>query len=399
MALYGWRGSVFRHVQQRAPFLQLFTQEPLLIQATNSLGRFSSSSTSTYPVSPSPSAFSDVLSACTETADSGLPCPISAKRDTSNGRLESKDCSSTMLETLSQVCWGLTGKCVTNLGRFPQSGSFQCAVDSEEAFSRRFYTTASFDPASQRARQHSAATTSSRDAADSVSRAEAELAASAPSKTKSDGTIGIRWYKHVGVEQIGDSSFHVTLDGKRLPSPARRPLVLPTKELALAIAAEWEWQDQKSIRPFTMPLMKLASTATDLVPLQRNAIVENLMKYFRTSDAVCVREPRWSQLQKKQGEIWDPLLDWMEQELGVRPVTSGSIFGAEQPPEIVRPVQVGMFDTGQHVLVEQSTRVCRAEGRLRHVFRFSASLFSWYIGLGITTRFQHSRGGGTDWGP
>ncbi|GAQ85652.1 F1-ATP synthase assembly protein [Klebsormidium nitens] len=231
--------------------------------------------------------------------------------------------------TFSQLYWGLTGR----------TGSFRCTAYSDEGFLTRGYATTSFNPASQRAWQHSAAATSSPDQSDSALRREAELAASAPSKTKSDGTIGIRWYKHVGVEETEDSTFHVTLDGKRLPSPARRPLVLPTKELALAIAAEWEWQDKKSIRPFTMPLMKLASTATDLVPLQRNAIVDNLMKYFRTSDAVCVRDPGEGRLKRKQAEIWDPLLDWMQQELGVRPVTSGSIFGAEQPPEVVRTVQ------------------------------------------------------------
>ena len=38
------------------------------------------------------------------------------------------------------------------------------------------------------------------------------------------------------------NGFEVTLDGKPLKSPARKDFVLPTKSLALAIAAEWEWQ-------------------------------------------------------------------------------------------------------------------------------------------------------------
>jgi len=63
-----------------------------------------------------------------------------------------------------------------------------------------------------------------------------------------------RFYRAVGVQE-GAGGFHVTLDGRLLKSPARAPLLLPSRALALAVAAEWEWQDAKSIRPYTMPLM------------------------------------------------------------------------------------------------------------------------------------------------
>ena len=55
-------------------------------------------------------------------------------------------------------------------------------------------------------------------------------------------------------------------------SPARRPLLLPTRALALGIAAEWEWQEARAIRPFTMPLMRLASIATDEIPPTRHQV-------------------------------------------------------------------------------------------------------------------------------
>jgi hypothetical protein len=32
------------------------------------------------------------------------------------------------------------------------------------------------------------------------------------------------------------------LDGRKLQTPARHALVLPTRALALAVAAEWQWQ-------------------------------------------------------------------------------------------------------------------------------------------------------------
>ncbi len=49
--------------------------------------------------------------------------------------------------------------------------------------------------------------------------------------------------------------FHVRLDGRVLRTPARGALLLPSLPLALAVAAEWEWQDARTLRPFTMPIM------------------------------------------------------------------------------------------------------------------------------------------------
>jgi len=49
------------------------------------------------------------------------------------------------------------------------------------------------------------------------------------------------------------------------------------------------------IRPFTMPLMRLACTALERVPLTRNKIIENLMKKFN-QDLVFCRAPEDNEL-------------------------------------------------------------------------------------------------------
>ncbi len=59
--------------------------------------------------------------------------------------------------------------------------------------------------------------------------------------------------------------YGIALDGRMVKTPARKVLVAPTRALATAIAAEWEFQDAKLVRPFTMPLMALTSTAIDMV--------------------------------------------------------------------------------------------------------------------------------------
>ncbi len=64
--------------------------------------------------------------------------------------------------------------------------------------------------------------------------------------------------------------------------------------LSLSVLRAWMvpglccWQDSSGIRPFTMPLMKLAATSIDQMPSDRDRVVESLLKYFHT-DSLCLR--------------------------------------------------------------------------------------------------------------
>eukprot|EP00967_Tisochrysis_lutea_P072579 scaffold96824_cov22-Tisochrysis_lutea.AAC.1 len=51
-----------------------------------------------------------------------------------------------------------------------------------------------------------------------------------------------RFYKTVTVLNAGEAGYQVALDSRPVKTPGRHPLILPTHPLALAIAAEWEWQ-------------------------------------------------------------------------------------------------------------------------------------------------------------
>jgi ATP synthase F1 complex assembly factor 2 len=56
-----------------------------------------------------------------------------------------------------------------------------------------------------------------------------------------------------------------------IKTPAKKLLVLPTRSLALAIAAEWEWLPKGKPVPHLMPLMSLAATAIDQ-PKERSKV-------------------------------------------------------------------------------------------------------------------------------
>jgi chaperone required for assembly of F1-ATPase len=100
----------------------------------------------------------------------------------------------------------------------------------------------------------------------------------------------------------------VVLDGRRLKTPAKRDLVLPSAALAAAIVAEWEAQGDE-VRPATMPLYRLANAAIDRVLPQRQEIVDAVAAYAGT-DLVCYRALQPPALAARQHQLWQPLIDW-----------------------------------------------------------------------------------------
>ncbi|MCO5561135.1 hypothetical protein L7F22_014756 [Adiantum nelumboides] len=172
-----------------------------------------------------------------------------------------------------------------------------------------------------------------------------EAFAQMPASALSGPSIGRRFYKSAYAKaSANDGGFVVMLDHRVLKTPSKKYLKLPSLRLAQAIAAEWEYQDQDAIRPFTMPLMKLASTAIDKVPKERESIIQNLLEFFNT-DAACCRDKEDSPLHELQAEVMNPLLDWMEKELGFRPSHSTSLFVGDQPDEVVRALERALKNT------------------------------------------------------
>lgn len=138
-----------------------------------------------------------------------------------------------------------------------------------------------------------------------------------------------RFYKGAVVDQRSNG-FGVALDGRPLPTPAKRPLVLPTQNLAAAIAAEWAGQGE-SIDPGTMPLMRLAATAIDRVPDHRTAIVDEIAAYA-DADLLCHRAERPAELVRRQQELWQPPLDWLIHRYDVALAVTTGIGRADHAP-------------------------------------------------------------------
>lgn len=141
-----------------------------------------------------------------------------------------------------------------------------------------------------------------------------------------------RFYKTVAVTPERG----IALDGKPVKTPKKVLLVLPTQELAQAVAVEWEVQGEK-INPATMLLTKLANTAIDRVGSEKARILAEMADYA-ASDLVCYRADRPPDLVARQDSHWNPVIAWASTALDALFVATPGVMHRPQPPEVLHAV-------------------------------------------------------------
>jgi chaperone required for assembly of F1-ATPase len=160
-----------------------------------------------------------------------------------------------------------------------------------------------------------------------------------------------RFYKSVAVtNQLG-----IALDGRNVKTPLRAPLVLPTRPLAEAVAAEWDAQVDV-INPHAMPLTKLANTAIDRATAEKSKIAAEILE-FAGSDMVCYRAESPAGLVQRQITLWDPVIVWAKADLSVDFTTVNSITHKRQPPAALQALEahIKLLDPFSFVAVHNLT--------------------------------------------
>lgn len=127
-----------------------------------------------------------------------------------------------------------------------------------------------------------------------------------------------------------DRDYAIVLDGRAVKTPAKAPLVLPTRTLAERIAREWQSQGD-AIDPATMPFTRSANAAIDKVGPQFEAVAEMIAAYGET-DLLCYRAEAPEALAERQRAAWDPLLSWAESRFGAPLRVTCGVVPAAQPP-------------------------------------------------------------------
>lgn len=128
-----------------------------------------------------------------------------------------------------------------------------------------------------------------------------------------------------------DGGFEVLLDGRRLKTPGKAALVMPTLAMAQAVAEEWAAQEGE-VQPLTMPVTRSVNSAIDKVSTQFDDVAALIAAYGET-DLLCYRAEGPAELIARQAAVWDPLLDWLADAHGARLGTNEGVMFFEQDAE------------------------------------------------------------------
>lgn len=137
------------------------------------------------------------------------------------------------------------------------------------------------------------------------------------------------WQEAAVAEAAG--GFTVELDGRRVKTPAKTELTLPTRAMADAVATEWAAQEGE-VDPLSMPVTRSANAALDKVRHQHGEVADMLAEYGGT-DLVCYRADHPQELIERQAQAWDPVLDWAGDTLGARLVPVSGVMHRPQPAQ------------------------------------------------------------------
>jgi chaperone required for assembly of F1-ATPase len=141
-----------------------------------------------------------------------------------------------------------------------------------------------------------------------------------------------RFYQGAAVDQ-GEGGTVVVLDGRPVRTPGRHLLAAPVRSLAELIAQEWDAQ-RDFVEPARMPLTRLANTIIDGVARAPEAVAEEVGKYLG-SDLLFYRAQAPEGLAARQGQYWDPVLEWAREALGARFMLSQGVMFVAQPERAV----------------------------------------------------------------
>jgi chaperone required for assembly of F1-ATPase len=148
-----------------------------------------------------------------------------------------------------------------------------------------------------------------------------------------------RFYARAGAVE-GKDGFVVTLDDKPIRTPSGRQVVVPVKEIADAIVAEWEAQ-REFVDPLTMPMTRFANSVVDAVVDQVDAVTEDVAKYFQ-SDLLFYRAGHPEGLVAREAAHWDPLLFWAADALGAHFILAEGIVHVRQPEPAIAAARAAL---------------------------------------------------------
>jgi chaperone required for assembly of F1-ATPase len=150
-----------------------------------------------------------------------------------------------------------------------------------------------------------------------------------------------RFYADVAIAET-DGGFAITLDGRPIKTPAGRPVIVPSRQIAQAISEEWRAQTEV-IAPLTMPLTRLANSVVEAVVDRVEPVADDIAKYLE-SDLLFYRAGHPEALVAREAALWDPVLYWAVDTLGAHFILAEGIVHVRQPEPAVAVTRAALPD-------------------------------------------------------
>jgi chaperone required for assembly of F1-ATPase len=148
-----------------------------------------------------------------------------------------------------------------------------------------------------------------------------------------------RFYAAAGVSEA-DGGFSITLDGKPIRTPSGRLIVAPSRDIAEAIAVEWEAQ-RDNIDPLTMPMTRFANSVVEAVADRVDAVAADIARYF-SSDLLFYRAGHPEGLVAREAAHWDGVLFWAADALGAHFILGQGIAHVRQPDAAIEAARAAL---------------------------------------------------------
>ncbi|MHA6289451.1 ATP12 family chaperone protein [Maricaulis sp. CAU 1757] len=167
-----------------------------------------------------------------------------------------------------------------------------------------------------------------------------------------------RFYETVEISGSDDDGWSVLLDGRKVKTPARQALNVPSEALADHVAREWREQGER-IDAAGMPVTRLVFVALDRMGEAREATEAEITRYAST-DLLCFRAPEPTELVSAQAAAWDPMLAWIDEALGCHLVPATGLLPVDQDPIALQRVheRVGQLSDLALTATAHATAVC-----------------------------------------
>ena len=141
-----------------------------------------------------------------------------------------------------------------------------------------------------------------------------------------------KFWKKIEIRQSSSKKFHLLLDNKKLTTPMKKELVLPSEILVNEVLREWD-QNSDNINIDDLVFYGVLSTAIDKVNLEKDAYVNDIIDFIDT-DLICYRAESPNDLIALQNKSWKPILLLIEKYIDVKIKVFKGIMPSNQDQKV-----------------------------------------------------------------